>query len=123
KVLVKLRVYANSANNDVAQAKNISLETQWTDTLGGILCNAIRKARWNEYGQRTRSIRFYDRDFDEDVDVKEDGRPVDLDKYGVELERMRRIAVATASQSLPIAATSTGRVSTELGGSPPERVC
>ncbi|KAH7697661.1 hypothetical protein AAVH_35255, partial [Aphelenchoides avenae] len=114
KVLVKLRVYANSVKDDVVQAKNISLETQRTDTLHGILRNAIRKARWNENGLRTRSIRFYDRDFDDHVDVEEDERPVDLGKYEVELERMPRTAVAMASQSLRIAATSTGRASPEV---------
>lgn len=47
------------------------------------------------------------------MDVEADERPVDLGKYEVELERMPRIAVATFSQSLPVATTSTGSASPE----------
>ncbi|KAH7696629.1 hypothetical protein AAVH_36299, partial [Aphelenchoides avenae] len=115
KVLVKLRVYAGDVNNHIVQAKNILLERSSLEMhiLADIIGDAIQKARWNESGLRTRSIRFYDKDFEEYVDVEEDERPADMGKYEVELEKTPRIAVATASHRLPIAATSAGRLESE----------
>ncbi|KAH7709140.1 hypothetical protein AAVH_23589 [Aphelenchoides avenae] len=105
KVLIRLRVYDD--NDDVVQRKDVSVETQRTDTLRGVLRNAIRKARWNENGLRTHSIRLYDQDFDTDVDVEEDERPVHLGQYRVELEEMPPVAVATPSPSPPTAAATS----------------
>ncbi|KAH7709141.1 hypothetical protein AAVH_23590 [Aphelenchoides avenae] len=115
KVLVKLRVHAGDINSQVVQAKNIMLERSslGTHILADVIGDAIQKARWIESGLRTRSIRFYDKDFEEYVDVEEDERPVGLGKYEVVLEKTPRIAVATASHGLPIAATSAGRLASE----------
>lgn len=90
KVLFKLHVYAANTRNDVVPSKNISLKALRTDTLGDVLRNAIQKAGWNEDELRTRSIRFFDEDFYEYVDIGDDAHPADLGKYEVDLESIRR---------------------------------
>lgn len=106
KVLVILRTY-----RDVFQEKSIAVEAQRTDTLHGILRNAIQKAGWNENELRTRSIRVYDEDFEDYVDVGEDERPVDFGRYEVLLQSKTGIEVAAASQTRPTAATNIARFS------------
>lgn len=87
KVLVKLHQYSGGGDDVLIESKSVTVDADPSSHVRTVVYNAIHKANWNEGGLRMRSIKYRDKDFDEELDANESDRVVNLATYDVVLVR------------------------------------